>query len=122
MSISFSAVTLTSNASFVNVGSLVHLTCTVNGTPPLQVRLEDENMNRLHRNATIEMKGSNFMYQKVFSFKVLKLGPTKLRCSVTDSTGQKQSSPFVKIVGLGESSCAISTCLPLIKQLFLGRV
>ena len=101
MSVFISVVSLTVDASFANVGSPVQLTCTVNGTPPLNVCLEDKNMNCLFQSATSKLEGSDSVYRKVFVFKVMRVGVMKLRCSATYSTGHKESSPFVKIVGHG---------------------
>ena len=106
-----STVALTTDASCIMVGTVVNLTCAVNGTPPLDIHLENEKMTILNDSAYTEVEEINPV--KIFSVEVLEPGPRRFACVVTNSTGYQEKSPFVNISGLGQSTSTINACVCL---------
>ena len=106
-----STVDVTADDSCIMVGTLVNLTCAVNGTPPLDIHLENANMTII--DTYTELEQINPM--KVFPFKVVEPGVNQFACVVTDSTGHQERSPFVNITGLGRSICRVSSSVCLFK-------
>ena len=95
------AVNLTSVTSCAVVGTLMNFTCSVNGTPPLTIVFQDNNMDTINQSviATNPEDGSA-VRRSVLSLNVSQTGPMLVTCVASNSTSHEATSS-VQITGLG---------------------
>ena len=110
----FAAVTLDIDAEFPIVGSIVNLTCSVNGTPPLTIEFyRDSLVEAINPDDLIvtQLGGDSAVIQQVVPWEVSETGRSNFTCVVSNSTSELESS-IVQVTGVGQSikhgACTVS--------------